>query len=122
MILSSLNIEDLNESGAELVIYHPISYEPTDIKLIVHGFNSRAYKKASRELSKYKAKESHNPEFTALHFIVATMIKSWENVESENGQIEFSVDNAIELFNTSPFVFAQVEAFIENRSNFFLQK
>jgi len=122
MILSSLNIEDLNESGAELVIYHPISYEPTDIKLIVHGFNSRAYKSANRELSKYKAKDGHNAEFTTLHFIVASMIKSWENLEGESGQIEFSVDNAIELFNTSPFVFAQVEAFIENRSNFFLQK
>ena len=50
------------------------------------------------------------------------MIKSWENVDNDEGVIELSIENAIQLFKDCPFIYSQVEAFIEDQSNFFLQK
>ena len=120
MNINSFNLEDLNNVGAECTIHHPLTFENTDIKIILFGQNSKEFKRGKREAQKYSVKNKYDDSF--VHCLAASMIKSWENVENDEGAIEFNIDNAIQLFKDCPFIYAQVEAFIEDQSNFFLQK
>ena len=56
MNLDKLNIEDVNDKGVVFTPYHPVSYEKLDIEITAFGAQSRAFKKAQRELAKNKAK------------------------------------------------------------------
>ena len=122
MKISDLNITDLTDKGVDCVIYDPITFENTDITITVFGVGSRAFKNGKREAAKAKVLSKSESEDYIIHYIAASMIKSWENVEDDEGEIEFSINNAINLFETCPFIYRQLESFIEDNSNFFLRK
>ncbi len=120
MNINSFNLEDLNNTGAECTIHHPATFENTDIKIVLFGQASKEFKRGKREAQKYSATNKYDESF--VYYLVASMIKSWENVDNDEGVIELSIENAIQLFKDCPFIYSQVEAFIEDQSNFFLQK
>lgn len=122
MNIDDFNLDDLSKTGAECNIHHPVTFETTDIKIVLFGRGSKVFKLAKREANKLALKDEIVDDGYFLHFLLASVIKSWENVEDDKGEIELTVENAIKLFERCPFIYEQVETFFDDNSNFFLPK
>jgi hypothetical protein len=51
--------------------------------------------------------------------LLAGLIVSWENVEDDDGTVEFTTENAVKLVKENFVIEEQIEKFVETDTNFF---
>lgn len=113
------------EDGAQLVLLHPATNEPTDIVFtVVHAESERVRAKVheigNRALvNKTKVATTQEHE-TNLIEITAASIVDWQNLDDENGEpVKHSHAAAAKVLREHPWVMEQVANFAGSRANFF---
>ncbi|MFZ3193685.1 MAG: hypothetical protein WA154_10845 [Moraxellaceae bacterium] len=128
MEFNSLLTTQDHDSGAELRITHPVTGEPTDVFVRLVGVDSRAFRALARERNRLRfsdvdadGKHVQEPAQLAeqrdIEMLVASTL-GWRGMTSDGKPMEFSKENALTLYENSPDIKAQVDAFIFNRRNF----
>lgn len=101
---------------------------PTGVKIKVASPDSDIFRKAElklksknlRQIQRAKGRElkAEDNDKSNLEFLVDITL-GWENVVFHGNVMEFSRDNASDLYTAVPFVRDQVDRFVGDRSNFF---
>ena len=134
MDLSKFNVEKMAESGADLVLEHPstgeelISEDKSKVTIKLLGTDSKAYRNKNREfqrgrIAKLARTRSKKIDYTvsdeeACEILVACTL-GWENIELDGEILEFSPENAYQLYMDHLWIREQVDLFIGDRANFF---
>lgn len=89
----------------------------TDIKIDVLGVGSRVFKQAKQKIDNREAmaakrgKPIEEDESNELWIeLLAKCTKGWQNVEEGGKKVEFSYDNAVDIYTKYPFIRNQVLA------------
>jgi len=127
MDLSKLGTSKKAETGAELVLRHPVTDEKTDISLSLVGSDSSRYRKAShavqnRSLSRGKFKVTAEKLESNGIEILATCVIGWSNVEDadlfKKKNPECNKENVVKFFKKHVWAKEQADAFVVDRANF----
>ena len=121
------------EKGAELELLHPVHYVPFDqieikgekqkpVKLTILGEDSNQFIEATRELGRMSKAGNELDPLEGNLFIYSRLITGWENIEENGEPLPFSQEKAFYVLKKYNWIAAQVKAFAEKRSNFFLNK
>jgi hypothetical protein len=114
-------------------ILHPISGEPTGMRLEVAGMDSPRYRDATRTLiekstasaprAARQAKKAapRDMEADALELLVACTV-SWTGVVESGAAVPLTPDNARRLFTAHPWLRRQVDEAVGDRASFFEEK
>jgi hypothetical protein len=111
------------ETGTELVLLNPIDDEPTDMKIMVLGFDSSKAKEAIRASGNKRLKRGklvstmEEMEQSGLNLTAACTI-SWSGIEENGEEVEFAPANVKRIYTEYPWIKEQVDAFIGDRANF----
>lgn len=97
----------------DVVIINPITGEPTDCVITVYSTDTKVYRKTQLLIAKGEVDKDE-----AAEFLLASLTKSWVNVEDGKDAIECTQANAIKLYNDCPFIYEQIERVIFNRVKF----
>lgn len=122
MNLDDLNFTDLSDKGSVVTLFNPSNNKPIDIKITVRGTASKAYKDANREILKQVALETElfkSTEYRVI-YLVSSLISGWENMDKGEKPYPYSLENSIILLTERNWIYKQLEAFIEDSTNFFL--
>lgn len=116
-------LEEKQESGAELVITHPETGEPTSIVLTIAGPDSKTRKKADARIINDRLKlrvRKVSGELLQQEGIqlLAGVIIAWRGVVENGKDIEYSPQNAASLLTRFGFIKEQVDQFCGDRANF----
>lgn len=122
--LNSLSgLSDAQEAGYEVEILHPKTGEPVGIMVKVSGPDSVKQKagrsavvedriaKKVRKVTPARAEHEANT-------LVAHSIISWSGVVNAGNAIDYSVANAIKLFEQHTWLREQIQAAADDRANF----
>jgi hypothetical protein len=127
MDFAKLDTSKLSENGAEMVVMHPTTGEPTDTVIVLRGQDSKEYRQKVKELRQRAMKQQGgNPIDTAEEHAMQTRIActvTWKNVELNGKSLEFSVDNALSFYGNPglSWLVQQIDTFMRDRSNFLPQ-
>lgn len=87
----------------------------TDIKIDVLGVGSRVFKQAKQKIDSRESmaakrnKPLSEDESNDLWIeLLAKCTKGWQNVEEDGKKVDFSYDNAVEVYTNYPFIRNQV--------------
>ena len=125
------------DTGAEMVIKHPVTDDATDMVFMVMGKDSKVFrdlelqktqefmnkmyeaqrkgKKADNPLSAEKERTEHTRKY-------CNVVVGWENIEDAEGNLlPFSQDNVFAILNDGGYAWLldQLIQFVEDRTNFF---
>jgi len=126
MDLSGFNFSENSDKGVEVVLRHPVTDEPLDIKVTVVGSDSKRYKAAShrvqnRSLSRGRGKiTAERLEANGLE-ILSECVLDWENVEDSELFDEVpkcNKENVLKFLKKHTWAKEQIDSFIADRSNF----
>lgn len=136
MDLSKFNVSKMSEMGADLELLDPASEpltygtgkkkKPVTIKVL--GQDSKVWKTHNRDeqrkrTQKMVRKGGRNIDFTVSDEqrceMLAKCTISWSGIDSGKDPLEFSYENAYNLYLSESWVADQVDAFITDRANFF---
>lgn len=128
MDLSQLDTRAGAEEGAELVLLHPQTREPTDIVIRLRGEDSEAYQTQVREFQRKKLDQARRTrrvtatpeeiEAEALELLVVATI-GWNDSLTRDGQpYPYTPANARRLYEQFPWIREQVDEFVRERANF----
>lgn len=107
------------EKGFEYTFIDPIHDVETDVKISVVGIGSRAHKQAKaafdQRMEQLKKACSPRPvpqdeEDSLLSELVAKCTTGWKNVADKGAVVEWSVDNAADMFYRYPVLRGAVTA------------
>ncbi len=103
--------------------------QETDIKISVLGVGSRIFKQAKQKIDSQEAlatrrgKPLTEDQSNDLWIdLLAKCTKGWENVEVDGKKIEFSYDNAVDIYGKYPFIRNQTLSSIHNLKAMLEQK
>lgn len=124
MDLDDFNLQDKSEEGAKLVIKHPVFHTETDVVFYIKGKDSSTYRNTFMKLAREeKPEDVPNDEWVKLKGakLLASCVTGWENVQKGGKNIEFSYENAVEIFNDDKLdpLTSQVYEAIRDRTLFF---
>jgi hypothetical protein len=102
-----------HEEGAEMEIMHPVSGQPTGAFLLIRGVDSKTFRDASLEFNRKRMEKGNENKDIALDLSVA-ITAGWRGIDD----VEFSADAVRKLYQDSPAIRAQVDAFFTVRRNF----
>jgi hypothetical protein len=120
--------EGKSDEGAELVVLHPGTGEPTNIVIKLAGHDSAAWRRAQHELAARVLKKQASKDGVAEAFaqregntakLLASVTISWENLEEHGESVPFSPANAERIYAAHAWLAEQVDRFVGNRANFF---
>lgn len=108
-----MNLSDFNPQNSEAItITLKSPYDDTDIefngkpvKFTIHSMMSKPVRDAKTEADRKDLGEEER----GMH-ILASLIQSWENVVTEDGNLKFSYDNAVKLFQEQEWIANQILA------------
>lgn len=118
------DIVEGQDRGAELLIKHPVTGEPTDVVLIVAGPDSdvqrRARLKMQDALYAFRGRPPAD-EFDRLEIErLARCIVGWR-VKRDGQDVPFAFSVAVKILSEFRFIREQVEAFAASRVDYFLR-
>ena len=118
-----------SDKGAEMVMRHPGTGEPTDATITLAGIDSKVWRRAFGESRRRTIQASRDSNATPASIaaeveaskpgVMATITLSWKNIERDGQAIKCTKANARKLYDEAPWLLEQVSAFVENRANFF---
>ena len=123
MDFNELATADAHEAGAEVVIRHPVTGKPTDVVIRVQGLDSKAWRKAQKDMQRKIIKamaDGSAVEDTSEYEIEAlvSITLGWDGIVKDGKPFTFSKKRCKELYLSSPPVRDQVDAFVGKRANF----
>jgi hypothetical protein len=107
---------------ATLEIINPIDNSQTGAKITVHGRFTRQFRNAKIDLARsivIERIEDNDYMDELKQTLLAGLIVSWENVEDDDGTVEFTTENAVKLVKENFVIEEQIEKFVETDTNFF---
>lgn len=119
------------DNGADMVLENPSTGEAFEhkgkpITIRLAGTDSKVYRKKAKEINdkrlvgmmknRNKAPSMSEREQCEL---LASCTLGWYGVGNADGDITFSYDAAVDLYEQFPWIKDQVDAFIGDRANFF---
>lgn len=124
--LSALDaVQAAAEEGAVCQIIHPVTEEPIPgMTIRVAGRESARFKKAQQILQNrlLKARRAARPTAEMLEDqaceLLARVTLSWGGFMVDGEQLECTVENAIMVYKRFPTIREQVDAFVNDLSNF----
>lgn len=137
MDLSTLNIDETAEKGADLQLLHPVDREPllqedgTPITIKLLGSDSKAYREISREISRKRMNSMARSRNKDVDFtptveqacdILSACTVGWKGVIVNGEKLKFSKEEAYKLYHAHSWIRDQVDLFIGDRANFFTSK
>lgn len=126
MNLKKFNSKKINE-GSDLIVRDPVSSEKTDIVITLLSADSDIYRsrlnkmsdRMQRTLHKRKGRQLSSAELRGESIeLYADCTAGWKNIELEKAPFEHNKENAVKLYTDYPWIFEQVEEFVEDRANF----
>ncbi len=116
-----------SETGAELTVLNPETYEETDVKIRLAGTDSSVYrnfiKRRAEERMKQGKKKQQSVDLDKSERegceLLAACTLGWQNVSEKGQEVEFSKEAAIDLYLKYKWLRDQVDSFIGDRANFF---
>jgi hypothetical protein len=127
MDLAQFDTSKTSEKGTELVVINPATFEETDIKIILAGTDSSYYRnqikaRAEEQLSKGQKKQTtidiEKSEREGCQLLAACTL-GWSGIEENGKAIEFTYENAVDLYTRHKWLREQVDRFVGDRANFF---
>tara|TARA_R100000541_G_scaffold30953_4_gene39907 strand:- start:7298 stop:7681 length:384 start_codon:yes stop_codon:yes gene_type:complete len=117
--LAQLDSRAFAEEGVEVDILHRETGEKTGIKIRVQGADSMAYKNAMLDSAR-NAKKDQTAEDACMigAKIVAKITLGWSGLAADGEEIEFSYDNAVDMYYRFDWVANQVLAAVNDSSRF----
>lgn len=120
---SELLTQEDHDRGAEINILHPVTKKTTNIFIKVAGIDSKRWMESKNKVTKSLAglSEKEIKEFDTHELAISCLAHAtmgWRGVTSDDKELPFSLDKCKELYRGSPYVYSQVNKFIEDRANF----
>ena len=118
--------------GEWLNINHPVTGEPTDIRIKLVGMDSpelvsRQRKYASAKLSEMVSRANKRGDIPkadtedaldASFELCCASVVAWENIEHEEGQLPCTPDNVRDVFSSHRWLMEQCSMFFQDRANY----
>lgn len=119
MELNDVCTSDHHEAGAVLEVRHPVTDEPTDIRITMRGTDSPTFQKAARVYNKRKSEKGADEKATeiACEMLVAVTLNI-TGITKDGEPVPFSKEMAMDLYIRSPGIRTQAETFITDRKSF----
>lgn len=112
---------ELNEISmtdtASLEILHPKTGKKTDAFIEVYGIHTKHFNKVVKEMATIKKEDD---EYTIE--LLTKCTKSIKGFSKDGVELDTTIENIKEIYSSNPLVRSQVDRFIANQSNFFLNK
>lgn len=109
-------------AGFTVEIVDPLTKQPTGLKIMVCGPDTRTFyvakNAARREAVKAGVGDSDDIVFDATALMVSKCILGWEGLTKGGKPVEFAPHKAVSLFKKFPWVMEQCDNAISNRENF----
>jgi hypothetical protein len=127
MDLAQFDTSKTSEKGVELVIINPKTLEESEVKIRLAGIDSSYYRnqiklRAEQQLSKGQKKattiDMDKSELEGCKLLAACTL-GWSGIEENGKAIEFTYENAVDLYMRYKFLQQQVDRFVGDRANFF---
>lgn len=127
MDISKLNMTEHADRGAQLQLLHPVDKTPLEgVTVTLLGADSTLYRNRlaawrGKFMSSNKAPALNDAEEQAMECRVACTV-SWQGMELGGKPYECTPENVRELYSNPGYswLVEQVDAFIQERSNFFV--
>lgn len=135
MDLSKLNMSVMAERGATLELENPVDGEPlmqddgeTPVTITLLGQDSKVWRNKNREYQQKRIaamtkKRSRTVDYTVSDEDASEMMAActigWDGIVEDGEAVEFSADNAYDLYMKYAWIREQCDAFIGDRANFF---
>lgn len=110
------------DAGAEMVVKHPGTGQPTDGRILLAGIDSQRWRAAMKgvELNPLQGEVAVAARMAeAVPALLAAVTISWTNIQRGGSDLECTEDNARDLYERHPWLARQVNAFVGNRANIF---
>ena len=124
MDINKLQTVGDHENGAECNILSPVDGMPTDVYIKIKGSDSKSWRKAKKSQMTRILDARQKDSMDSLDYelmdaeSLAGITIGWRGITKDSKPFEFSYENALQLYQESPSVTAQLLAFIEKRDNF----
>lgn len=125
--LDIAEFENSVQDTAELTILHPVTFEPTDMKITLYTADSDVWRKElmrlRRENAKYENRRDGVPpekrDSDSVNILVA-MTVGWTGINENGSPLPFTKENARRVYANPKlrFIREQVDEFIGDRQNF----
>ena len=117
--LAQLDAKAFAAEGVDVDILHRETGEKTGIKIRVQGADSMAYKNAMLDSAR-NAKKDQTAEDACMigAKIVAKITLGWSGLAADGEEIEFSYDNAVDMYYRFDWVANQILAAVNDSSRF----
>ena len=99
------------DETCKVTIIDPTTGKDTDIEIEVYSLDSKQYRKVTTAIAKSEEEKTGE-------FLLASLTKSWTNVQFKKKDVELTIENATELYGKVPVIYAQLEKVIYNRVKF----
>ena len=103
------------EKGFDYTFVDPRTGEDTDAVFSLYGVGSRAYKQGQQKIDAYRSlqekrgKKVDDEELETLHAeLLAKCTRGWKGVTEGDKVLEFSYDNAVQLYSKYPVLSSQI--------------
>jgi len=100
------------DETCDVIIVDPTTGENTDVVVTVFSVDSKQYRKTAALIAKGDVKVEDGV------YMLASLTKSWKNVEFKDKELKLTVDNAMKLYTSCPFIYVQLEKVIFDRVKF----
>jgi hypothetical protein len=116
------------DAGADLIVRHPGTGEPTDIVIKLAGVDSKAWRRATLEVQRRVQDEARGGSFAERMVvgieerqadILAGCTLNWRNLELDGEALPCTQENAEKVYKRFPWLLEQINTFVGNRANFF---
>ena len=108
----------------DVKIYHPTTFQETDIVFTVSGTDSKQYRQAVRDVMvrRMATPDADNKEFDADEIeILARCTIDFKGLLIDGKEPPKTLEGITELYKDFPWIKDQVDKFIAKKSNFFLK-
>lgn len=117
-----LDVVSAAEMGAEVILRHPGTDEPLDIKFKVVGKDSKRVYNAlrvvgNRRLNSNTRETLDKIEADGIALLVACTV-GWENLQEDGEDVPFTPEAAQRIYKEYKWIREQVDAFVQDRANF----
>ena len=122
MDISELCTAGAHNEGAEITIIHPVTREKTDLKITLLGIDSKAWRKAQKDMQRKVlaalANKSEIDEDEIEVEALAAVTTEWTGLVKDGQPVKFTKAACKALYKDAPAVRDQVDRFIGDRRNF----
>ena len=130
--LSTLDTTSACDKGAEIELHHPVSNVPLGMFITLIGKDSKEFRDFTRDKTNTRLrkdamaqKRGKDPEIRTVEAIEAENIellvlctKGWRGIKLDGEELPFTVQNAIKVYKTYPFIYEAVNSAIGDLDNF----